>query len=525
MNISLRYLPCFSVVVFLFISFSTYPGAALDIYVDAQKGDDTNPGTQKQPFRTITAALTAIGDATGISARVAAGIYDATLGERFPMTMPPGTALSGASVTDSVIVAGTERVGAHILPGSLNLRPHCILSDIRFDNGYIYSETTALIQRVNLNSAEVRGNAHLVDCRFENPPFSALSGDEVILERVTISNPYAYGLDMPGARILNIKDSEFINTASGTARILVSGVSGCIENTGFSGFYEVEIGRSQISFRNCRWENTSLQVEESNCHIAFGTFRNLSRSYIRNSECVIEDTEFSETATLSFRECTTSPVFRRCHFHTDLILRDIQALVLISDCFFEDSGFYFDNVDGMILDSSIFRGGESEIGLYLPDLKECRITNCLITGFHTAIHFGPRCEVINCTIANNWYAFWSSAGQECRVINCILFGNENEKYMRSYDYKIQASHTLIDQDFPWDRPLPGEGNIVADPMFVDPENGDYRLQRGSPAVDSGSPVITVTDDFDGTVRPQGNGFDMGAYEFVGDTGVSDWVDR
>jgi hypothetical protein len=68
---------------------------------------------------------------------------------------------------------------------------------------------------------------------------------------------------------------------------------------------------------------------------------------------------------------------------------------------------------------------------------------------------------------------------------------------------------------------PGEGNVDADPLFVDPENDNYRLQAGSACIDSGwteGPEV----DLDGDPRPidipgvgrDGPGaFDMGAYEF------------
>ena len=58
----------------------------------------------------------------------------------------------------------------------------------------------------------------------------------------------------------------------------------------------------------------------------------------------------------------------------------------------------------------------------------------------------------------------------------------------------------------------GESYITLNPMLVDPEGGDFHLQSSSPAVDAGSSTGAPAFDFEGTTRPQGAGFDMGAYE-------------
>jgi hypothetical protein len=55
-------------------------------------------------------------------------------------------------------------------------------------------------------------------------------------------------------------------------------------------------------------------------------------------------------------------------------------------------------------------------------------------------------------------------------------------------------------------------NITADPMFVDLVAPDLHLQTNSPAIDVGVNDGTRID-LDGVTRPQGNGFDIGAYEY------------
>lgn len=62
------------------------------------------------------------------------------------------------------------------------------------------------------------------------------------------------------------------------------------------------------------------------------------------------------------------------------------------------------------------------------------------------------------------------------------------------------------------------GNISADPLLVDFDNGDYHLQSGSPAIGAGSTQDAPEVDFDGVLR--GNSIDIGAFQFV--PGAEPW---
>ena len=56
---------------------------------------------------------------------------------------------------------------------------------------------------------------------------------------------------------------------------------------------------------------------------------------------------------------------------------------------------------------------------------------------------------------------------------------------------------------------------VPNQLFADPSSSDFHLALNSPAEDSGETLGGVDKDLEGTPRPIGTGFDIGAYEGVG----------
>ena len=51
-------------------------------------------------------------------------------------------------------------------------------------------------------------------------------------------------------------------------------------------------------------------------------------------------------------------------------------------------------------------------------------------------------------------------------------------------------------------------------LFVDYQNYDVRHRKGSPAINAGSSAQAPDTDINGVSRPQGSGYDIGAYEYV-----------
>jgi hypothetical protein len=78
---------------------------------------------------------------------------------------------------------------------------------------------------------------------------------------------------------------------------------------------------------------------------------------------------------------------------------------------------------------------------------------------------------------------------------------------------LVADHNLIDGFRNYPGEITGSSYVTGNPLFVNSSAADFHLQSNSPAIDSASSLNAPAQDYDSISRPQGAGFDIGAFEF------------
>ncbi len=127
-------------------------------------------------------------------------------------------------------------------------------------------------------------------------------------------------------------------------------------------------------------------------------------------------------------------------------------------------------------------------------------------------------NLYNSTLAQNeaTNSEWSGGGlashyvTEPNIINSLFYDNIPNSIHNGYPQtSVLVAYSLVQEVWA------GEGNLVdIDPLFMDPENEDFRLQLASPCIDAGTADLDGNGFDDNDLFYTGSAPDMGALEWV-----------
>lgn len=213
-------------------------------------------------------------------------------------------------------------------------------------------------------------------------------------------------------------------------------------------------------------------------------------------------------------------VFRNNHFHGSKVDEIGTAHV---DCWqtFTNNGEYLRN--------ALFEGNICEQchqGMMASNVKKTECHDIIFRNniFNDCWAWGLCIyDISNFTIENNtfanikYHAIGFNGNSKGNIVRNNIFYNANSGYWVKDDCDVTGDYNLL---FNTKDGTPAPHNILdTDPLFVNPDSGDFRLQKESPAIDTGIALAGFSTDIIGTTRPQGKGWDIGAYEYNVDIGT------
>jgi hypothetical protein len=235
----------------------------------------------------------------------------------------------------------------------------------------------------------------------------------------------------------------------------------------------------------------------------------------------------------------------RGNYIHDISFNDPENVDPHIDCFQTWSDDYHEAASDVIFDGNICEvlttqaERENGHGFMLADARNIVIRNNIIKaygGVNTGGGGNSDLVIVNNIFMNDlsFHQFWPGAVGLESAPNSIVKNNifydqpyhtvsvTGDRSGQEIDYNLAyrsdgQPSDCYRIDYVCVDPPPSHDLWDVDPLFVDPALGDFHLQQGSPAIDTGIALAEVINDFDGNPRPQGEGQDIGPFEFVGGT--------
>jgi hypothetical protein len=256
----------------------------------------------------------------------------------------------------------------------------------------------------------------------------------------------------------------------------------------------------------------------------------------------------------TIRDCTFTANCATSGSEAGGAICDASNRMCLRDCLFDANwtpgcgGALVASAEYSVILDCVFQNNAASMGGAVYGQATCRIVNCLFRANGTTNGSGGAIfgawdfpAVVNSTfIANRasyggaMYYYWEAppsrpvsrwregppppgpmtgCGDGFSVTNCIVWDNDSPQIYLTLPF-VMISYNDIEGGW-----YDGVGNIDADPLFVDPVNGDFRLQVDSPCIDAGANNALGADALD--LDEDGDTIERTPLDFAGNPRFTD----
>jgi parallel beta-helix repeat protein len=248
---------------------------------------------------------------------------------------------------------------------------------------------------------------------------------------------------------------------------------------------------SNSTIRNCTILNTDLAIVVSgNSQVVGCTIQNFAKDGIRGggSNVLLEDNVILDSYAVndnhddgvqwySGPDASVSNVVIR----GNLVVNDTSGGTRNFISYMQGICSFDDTISNWTVENNVVVNAHYH-GLSLYNATNCTLANN--TAYNPAYIAGEN-EI------NTWIGFFGTSGGGNNLVNNLMHSSTS-----GYNQQVTRA------------------NYTSYFVNTDRSNLDLHLKAGSPAIDAGTSDSAPSDDLDDVPRPQGAGYDVGAYEYV-----------
>lgn len=205
---------------------------------------------------------------------------------------------------------------------------------------------------------------------------------------------------------------------------------------------------------------------------------------VDTANCVVSGNTFSGNFSESY-----NPTLRNSG---GLYVKNSNSAIVKNNFFYNNSGYQ--------ASAAQFIGCSSPVKVF----NNTFLYNHTVSGGGATIRTESETNFINNIFAGDIIGIRIS-GSPNVIVNNNSFHDQSNGLITTTSGNITTVFSLNNESYASD-------NISSDPMFVD--DNDFHLTKGSPCIDTGASNEAPDTDIDGDARPHGQGYDIGADEFI-----------